>query len=465
MTRIVETFSPQELARVVGGELVHTGRERLGPVSTDTRSVRAGDTFFALVGERFDAHDFLQKAVLAEAGCLVVERAVGEVAPGCAVVRVDNTTWALGELARAVLERRRAMGDGFDVVGVTGSNGKTTTKEMLRAVLSERGPILATKGNFNNDIGLPLTVFELEERHERAVLEMGMNAPGEIERLCEIARPEVRVLTSVAEAHLEGLGSVAGVARAKGEMFASGAGARWVTTRAVLDAHYSMWADDGRWVLVGAGEAVEMLGWSGSDLGMRVRYRTRDLGELEVELPVLGAHNALNFGLVLAVLEERGGSVDEVVAGARRLAVPSGRLTAVRQPGGWLLLNDAYNANPSSMRAAFETVAGLVGAEKRLLVLGEMRELGEAEEALHAEVGAAAAAVGCRWLVCLGGALGRAMARGAREAGLPAERIVALDADGYEEAARVLRERCGEGDVVLLKGSRGARLERVLEVE
>jgi UDP-N-acetylmuramoyl-tripeptide--D-alanyl-D-alanine ligase len=461
-------FELDEVLAATRGELASLGhRTRFPGVNTDTRSLAEGELFLAIRGDSHDGHAFVAEADRRGAGAVVVEREHAERRLGCGVVVVRDTLAALGDLARQHRRRR-----GPRVVAVTGSNGKTTTKEMLAAVLEQEvgaGLVLRTLGTQNNLVGLPLTLLRLGEAERVVVLELGMNAPGEIYRLAEIAEPDVGVVTCVAPAHLEGLGSIHGVAEAKGELY------RRLRASAVAVAN----ADD-PWVAATAGAfpgrklpyaiAAEAL-----PDGTPVELRARDVvdhglegtafrlvveggGEVPVRLAVPGRHNVSNALAAAAAARALGVSLAAVRAGLEAFQPPGMRMEVMRLPNGVTVLNDAYNANPASMAAALRTLAASRG-RRRLAALGEMRELGAAAAAAHEALGGEAAAAGLDALFLLGPWAERVRA-GAEAAGLAAERIV-VAADHAELASRVLA-LCRPGDVLLLKGSRGAAMEEVL---
>ena len=426
-------------------------------VGTDSRSVKAGQLFVALHGERFDGNDFIEEVVARGAAGVICDEGRALARPGVAFFEVRDTLRALGDLAAA---HRRC----FDVpvVAITGSNGKTTTKNLLRSVLATAygGPdhVLATEGNLNNLIGMPLTLLTLARNHRAAILEMGMNAFGEIARLTEIAAPTLGLITCVAPAHLEGLGSIEGVARAKGELFAGLA----PTATAVVN------CDDAHVVRVAAG-----LGCRRQEYGAGRPVRAEDIrpdglrgirfglvipgASAPVRLPLLGRHNVGNAVAAAAAAVALGVGIDAIVAGLESAAPAPMRLSVERLPNGVDLINDAYNANPGSMRAALAALEGV--ADHCTVVLGEMRELGSGAAELHAEVGAAVARLGPRSF-CAVGPYAADYARGAIAAGMAGAAVtpVATNAAAAEAVATGWRS----GDAVLVKGSRGARMEEVV---
>ena len=434
-------------------------------VGTDSRSARAGDLFFCLRGDNFDGHDFIEAALAAGVVAVVCEQ--GRSLPGrsAAFLEVPDTLRALGDLAAA--HRRRFTPA---IVAVTGSNGKTTTKEMLRAILGEHfgaDHVLATQGNLNNLIGVPLTLFRLGAEHRAAVIEMGMNVPGEIARLVEITAPAVGLITCVASAHLEGLGSIEGVARAKGELFEGlppGATAIINADDPQVVAQASRFA--GRHVYFAAGQSDAGGGVAAVTAG-EIRCDRLDACSFElragavsarVELPVGGRHNVQNaLGAVAAALAI-GVPLATAASGLCKLVPPPMRLSTEQLANGVTVLNDVYNANPGSMLAALATL-GAADA-RSIVVLGEMRELGPGSAALHEQIGAAVAAI-APVLFCASGAFAEAFAEGARNAGLARERVRVCAR--HEDAAEAVAAAWRAGDAILIKGSRGAAMEHVVE--
>jgi UDP-N-acetylmuramoyl-tripeptide--D-alanyl-D-alanine ligase len=427
-------------------------------VSTDSRAIAAGDLFFCLRGPNFDAHDYLGAAAAGGAVAAVCERGRAGSAPaGLAILEVEDTLRALGDLA--AWHRR-----GFDgpVVGVTGSNGKTTTKEMLRAVLAAgfgAEAVLATRGNLNNLVGVPLTLFGLGPGHRAAVIEMGMNAPGEIARLAEIAAPTVGLITCVAEAHLEGLGSLDGIALAKGELFEG------LPEGAVAIVN----ADDAKVVEQAPRFAGRRLTF-GRDAEVRaeeIRCDRLDASSFllaaggdraPVALPLGGRHSVQNaLGAAAAGLAV-GVPLAAVARGLSAMTPPPMRMSVERLPNGVTLINDAYNANPGSLAAALATLGGL--DVRRLVVVGDMLELGPTSADLHRRAGAQAAAIAPR-LLCAYGRFAGDVAAGAVAAGLAAglSRVCA----GHEDAAEAVASVWLPGDVILVKGSRGSAMEKVAD--
>jgi UDP-N-acetylmuramoyl-tripeptide--D-alanyl-D-alanine ligase len=451
-----------EIIDATGGTLVSGDRESSARgLETDTRAMRPGGLFVALRGENFDANDFLGEAVAAGAAVIVCARgragAVARTGGTAAFIEVDDTLHALGDVAA----RHRRSFD-ITVAAVTGSNGKTTTKEILRAIMTEvhgADAVLANEGNLNNLVGLPLTLAKITAGHRVAVVEMGMNAPGEIARLTEIAAPDVGVITCVGSAHLEGLGSIEGIAAAKGELFA-GLAPSAVAVVNVDDPHVLRQAErfTGRTVSFGSGadvaaENVEPLSVDATRFELSVAGVRHT-----VELSLGGRHNVSNALAAAACAYALGVESGAIAAALGRVVPPPMRLAHELLPNGVEVINDCYNANPSSLAAAMAMVAETVPG-RRIVVLGDMLELGAAADDLHVQAGLGAALLD-PVLVCALGERAERVAAGAREGGLDREVIVAATHEqAADEVARVWRA----GDTVLVKGSRGATMERVVE--
>lgn len=441
-----------DIAQAVGGYLVGPDQAADG-VSTDSRQVAAGSLFVALKGERFDAHDFLVDVQRAQpAGLLVADSS--KVPAGASAVVVDDTRLALGRLAGAWRARFA-----IPLIGITGSNGKTTTKEMVAAILRAsygEEAVLATQGNFNNDIGLPLTLLGLNAGHAAAVIEMGMNHPGEIAYLTRIARPTAAVVTNAQRAHLEGMGDLQEVAREKGSIF-EGLLPQGVAAIA-LDSPYAE-----LWTAMAAGYA--QLGFSSQGAvaagvwarieqrGLAVRMTLQQAGnEVVVDLHVPGEHNARNALAAAAVCLAAGVSLAEVQAGLSSFRGVKGRLQTFALEGGAILLDDTYNANPDSVRAGIDVLAATVG--RKILVLGDMGEIGDASAQCHDEVGGYAKSQGVDALLTLG------------ESSQVASRAFGEGAQHFKQVdslLTVLRKKMTADTTVLVKGSRFMKMERISE--
>jgi UDP-N-acetylmuramoyl-tripeptide--D-alanyl-D-alanine ligase len=455
----VPAFSAADIARVTSGRLLRSSHRPIRGGAVDSRRVEAGQAFVALPGERTDGHEFLDRAAAAGAGALIVSRppdaAILEALGDVTVVLVADGLRALGALAAAWRRRFSPV-----VVGITGSIAKTSTKEAVGTVLSRRFTTLRSEGNQNNEIGLPLTLLRLGPEHEAAVLEMGMYTGGEIADLAAMAAPHIGVVTAVQPVHLSRIGTIEGVARAKAELVE----ALPSDGTAVLN------ADDPRVAKMAASTAARVMTYGfhpGADIGAEnvvsagaggMRFTLRAAGTRRpVTTPVLGRHGVHNGLAAAAVGLAVGCTFDEIAAGlAEGWSAPHrDRLVAA---GDVTILDDSYNASPRSVIAALDLLATLP-ARRRVAVLGEMLELGDARESGHREVGRAAAGV-VELLIVVGAGAG-ALADEAIDAGLPADRVLrAVDA---EAALDLLRPRQRVGDTILVKGSRGIALDRLVE--
>lgn len=469
-------FTGEDLAAATGGVILRRGRRKtaLG-VSIDSRRVAPGELFVPIVGQRHDAHAFLPQALARGAAALLVQRDrlagwdLGA-AQDAWVIGVEDTTRALGDLA--AFHRGR-----FDIplVAVTGSSGKTTTKDMVAAILGGRTRVHKSEGNLNNLYGLPLSLFRLESRDRASVVELGMSRPGEIRRLAEIARPFVGVITNVGSVHLEFLKTVARVREAKAElaeeMAERGEG---VMVLNADDAHclevatrfYARLA--GRVVLFGRiaaadVQATDVLSLRGDGTTFTLRMGTE---RRAVRLRAPGEHNVSNALAAAAAAWVLGRSADDVAAGLADFRPAPMRMEVLDFPGGLHVVNDAYNANPDSMAAALETFAGLANGGRSVAVLGDMLELGGRSASAHRSVGAVIARLArgpsgrIDHLLVLG-ERARWMAQEAVKRGLSRGRVTVCETHGA--AARWLRRHARPGDWVLVKGSRGMGMERVLD--
>ncbi len=442
-------WSLSQIAAAVHGRLVGADVTVEG-VSTDTRAIAKGALFIALAGERFDAHDFLEQAVAAGAGALLVADA-GKLPAGVSAVVVDDTRLALGRLA-AAWRARFAL----PVIAVTGSNGKTTTKEMIAAILkvAHGAAVLSTRGNLNNDIGLPLTLLGLSAAHRAAVIEMGMNHPGEIAYLAPIGAPTVALVTNAQRAHLEGMGDLDEVAREKGAIF-SGLPAEGV---AVINADDSY---AGYWRGVAAGRPVRSFAIDGAaDVVGKVRQHGLETaidlsapeGEVHIALRIPGRHNAGNAVAAAAACLAAGVPLAAVAAGLESFSGVKGRLQRRAGKLGAEILDDTYNANPDSVRAGIDVLASTIG--RKLLVLGDMGEIGEACAQYHDEIGGYAKSQGVDLLF----ALGEATKAAVRNFGDGARHFCHVD-----KLIAAAEKELGPETTVLVKGSRFMKMERVAD--
>jgi UDP-N-acetylmuramoyl-tripeptide--D-alanyl-D-alanine ligase len=445
-------------ARVLRGD----GAARVQGVFTDTRKPERGALFVALVGENYDGSAYA--AAAAEAGAaavLVQERSAAKVAaelsPGAALLAARDTGRALALLAQAWRGQQREL----QVIAITGSAGKTSTKELVAATLCRAGATLRTEGNFNNEIGVPLTLLGLGPQHRFAVIECGMNHLGEIARLAAYADPDVALVTNVGPVHLEGTGSVDGVAHAKGELFHAlrpdgVAVANADDPRVLAQARLS----HRRLLTFGASVGSDARLISAHHGGPGLRVEIQMLGKVHLaELQLIGTHNGHNACAAAAAGLALGLSPETIVQGLGDARTPGRRMRPVQLPGGGLLIDDCYNANPGSVKAALLTLTHLARRKGRAIaVLGDMLELGPTELDLHRDVGRFAAGAGLSLLVCFG-SRARAIGEGAIEGGIRPANVAFTDDPA--RAAELVREHRLPDDVVLVKGSRGMKMERI----
>ncbi len=426
--------------RLLGNDAEITG------VAMDTRRLQPGDLFVAIKGERVDGHDYLAEAAARGAVAALVTRHVDSELPQ---VLVDDTTLALGDLASAVRAQRRVR-----VVGITGSNGKTTVKTLAASILSRHGRTHVSAGNYNNELGLPLSLLAMPQDTDYAVFEMGAGKPGDIAYLAAIARPDIGLVTLIAPAHLERMGSIEGVAETKGAIYQA-LPADGVAIVNADDSFASFFAG-----LAGTRKVLRFGLDQPADVGAEIIEQRADgsrfvlrtpTGHAEVALPLPGRHNIANALAATAIALALEVPLNTIVSGLEQVPGVAGRLRREVMAGGWTVIDDSYNANPSSMAAAIDTL--LLAAGERWLVLGDMAELGPQAAALHAAVGTLARERGVDRLFAVG-PLGLAT-------------VEAFGAQGahFEDKATLiaaLQAQLHEGVTCLVKGSRSAGMEQVV---
>jgi UDP-N-acetylmuramoyl-tripeptide--D-alanyl-D-alanine ligase len=447
------------VAEATGGRLASGAADRVcHSVSIDSRTIEPGALFIALRGDRFDGHDFVGDAIRRGAAAVLVSRAPGA-ADGAAVIAVGDTLRALHDLARAV--RRRS---GAQVVAITGSAGKTTTKEVTAAFLSARYRVFRNQGNLNNHIGLPLSLLELRHGPEIAVVELGMNHPGEIRTLIGIAEPDLRVWTNVGDAHIGFFGTRAAVARAKAEVLEGATADTRLVANAddpLVMAHVGGFP--GRLITFGEQARADVRATAVADHGFdgtecvvetaagRLALAVTLPGRAQLQNVLAAVAVALEFGVPPAAIESRAADLRPV----RR------RGASTTTAGGVRVVDDSYNASPAAVRSMLLALAATRTTGRRLAVLGEMLELGGQARALHEDCGAAAAAARVDELVVVGGAAADGVADAARAAGMPADRVHRFATSA--EAADAVADLAGPGDLVLVKGSRGTRTDVIVD--
>lgn len=449
-------FTIDEIAAITSGSIHGVRSGGVTAVSTDSRTVMPGELFIPLIGDRFDGHDFIK--MVADKGVTTVlakENRLTELPQNLTVITVADTLHALGDLAAAYRGRFSAR-----IFGITGSNGKTTTKEMLASILEQTGPGLKTQGNLNNLIGLPQMLFRLKKEHIWAVLEMGMSEPGEIDRLAEIAAPEIGVVLNAFPAHLETMGSVENVAKAKGELL----------LRIARDGVAIVNADDR---LISAqpsptgvqrlsfgirngdlrASSIESLGKDGQKLILHL-----DAKEYPLKLKAYGIHAVYNALAAAAAAHAAGVSPELICRGLENFR-PFDKRFALEELSGLILIDDSYNANPASMAAALTTLGELKGRKRAFVALGDMLEMGGDELEMHYSLGIQAAKVADK--LYLLGELTSETAKGALVGGMKQTDIISIS--DHAEAVDDIIKQAEEGDFILVKGSRGMKMDKVAE--
>ena len=450
--------------KATGGKLLGEAKKKtFCGISTDSRTLRPGELFVALVGENFDGHQFVaQAANSGAAGGLVALRSaeILEAEPRqITVIGVTDTLRAFGDLASFWRSHHPVP-----MVAITGSNGKTTTKEMVAAILSRSWKVLKNYGTFNNLVGVPLTLLQLDRTHEAAVIEMGMNQPGEIERLTEIVQPNVGMITNIQPAHLEGLKDLASIQAAKGALFRGMATTGTIVVNQddprVLDEASSFLGRQVRFSSKGDPAEVSLarvlsMNGEGSRFLLRLAKEI-----LEIHLPVLGLHHIKNAVAAAAVAWALNLPVSTIGAALADFHPVDKRMEVLTLPGEIRIINDTYNANPGSMAAALETLMQVKQQGRAFAALGDMLEMGEKSASLHRQVGRIAAKEGVDHLLAMGKQASHLLA-GAAEAGMTRDQL--FEAGSHEEIATLIQSLMAAGDWLLVKGSRGMQMEKVVE--
>lgn len=446
-----------QAAQILGGTLIGPD-VKFDAVSTDSRAIARGDLFIALRGEHFDGFEFAEKSIADGAAAALVNadsyrKNTAHLTPQSSLLVVEDTRLALGKLAAHWRKQFT-----IPLIGITGSNGKTSVKEMLASILREQtgdaDAVLATKGNLNNDIGMPLTLLKLHAGHRYAVIEMGMNHPGEIDYLTRIACPDVALVNNATSAHLAGLGTVEAVAHAKGEIFA-GLSGQGVAVINADDDYAQLWRDavkTNRIVDFGLdGRASVRANWRAQGFGVQMEVATPQ-GEFTAELQVPGVHNVRNALAATAAAIAVNVPLPTIAAGLKKFGGVAGRLQRKAALHGAVLIDDTYNANPASLRAAMKVLAQAQG--KKILVLGDMGELGADAPRFHAEIGAEAHSLGIQKLLALGDLSTYAV----DEFGAGATHFKRI-----EDLFACLEQHLDSDSTVLVKGSRFMKMERVVQ--
>ncbi|MBQ6298728.1 MAG: UDP-N-acetylmuramoyl-tripeptide--D-alanyl-D-alanine ligase [Selenomonadaceae bacterium] len=452
----MDKLSLKEVALVTGAEANSDAEIFFEGVSTDSRKIQSGELFVALKGENCNGESFAKDALKKGAAAILVSKTAKRVPEGV-VLKVEDTLTAYRQIAGAWRDRFQ-----IPIVAVTGSNGKTTTKDLTAAALNGLGHVQKTSGNFNNEVGVPMTLLELKDKHKAAVVEIGMRGLGQIETLAQVVKPMIGIVTNVSEAHIELLGSIENIAKAKGELVEAIQAGGTI----ILNADNRHTADMKNL----AGEGVKVLTYSlenetadfvakniliGSvSTEFILSFRGR---EYDFEISMLGRHNVSNALAAIAAGYACGLKVPEVQRGFSTLTTTKMRYEVIRRDG-LTIINDAYNASPASMRAAIHTTSEVYDG-RLIAVLGDMLELGEISETVHREIGAELVEHKFDTLITLG-ELGKFIAEGAREAGL--ENVYTFDT--HEDAAKKILEIVRDGDTILFKASHVMHMEKIIEL-
>ena len=452
----MEILSLDEIVKAVCGRIISGDTDtKIRGISTDSRTIKPGDLFFALKGERCDGHQYITHAMNTGAVGAVIsnEFKIEPEHKNFSVIRVKDTTTALGDLARYYRQKLNTT-----IIGITGSNGKTTTKEMTYHLLSHFGPTAKSQKSFNNFVGVPVTIFEIENRHRYGVLEMGTNAPGEIRRLSEIGVPDVAVIVNISKTHLEGLKSIEGVARAKAEILEN-----------LSKGGVFVYNVDNPWCAKIArcfkGETV------GFGFSSQAHIRCTDVkkkdkgyvfelnGHLNIPLPIPGYHNITNCLASFAICKALGHDICCVKDAFSSFKLPSMRIEQQRI-GNITIINDAYNANPESVRAALQYLSEIDEEGRKVFVCGDMLELGNESAQLHKEIGETVSClnIDLLWTV---GKYASEIAKAAKSSGTPERQVISFQ-DVSDITSTEMNE-IRENDIVLIKGSRGMHMENIIE--
>jgi UDP-N-acetylmuramoyl-tripeptide--D-alanyl-D-alanine ligase len=444
-------FTLNEICLATGGKLVTGANCSFFGICTDSRKIELGQLFIALMGENFDGHQFIPVVIKQGAAGVLVSQTVA-LPDSFPVIKCDDTLKAFQDIA--AYHRQRFT---LPVIAITGSNGKTTTKDMLAAILGSQFQVLKTQANFNNEIGLPLTLLSLKPEHEVAVVEMGMRGLGQITALTRIARPTAGIVTTVGETHMELLGSRENIAKAKAELVETIDPQGFVVLNAD-NPYVAAMASKARCAVItfGLHEVSDVQGKNVQSSADGVSFECYYEGRcFAVHVPVLGEHNVMNALAALAAGFKLGMNEKDMVVGLKQF-VPSGMRMAIEKVGSYQVINDAYNASPASMLSALQTLVSFRSG-RTVAVLGDMFELGELAEQAHGDIGKTAAQLGVDLIVTVG-KLGRLIAEGARISGHKA----VFACPNQAEALHVLHEQLVRGDVILIKGSRGMKMEQLI---
>lgn len=458
----MEDLYIHEVVQAINGDLLHGDPDsKVTGVSIDTRSLKTGDLFFALQGENSDGHRFIGAALDSGAvGLVVSDKSAVPIDCNAAVIVVDDPLWAFGDLAKYYRSK-------FDVkvIGITGSVGKTMTKEMTASIMERKWNVLKNTMNFNNEIGVPLTLFQLNRDHQVVVLEMAMRGLEEIRRLASIAKPCIGVITNIGLSHIERLGSQGAIADAKSELL-SELPPDGIAVLNAEDGYFPVLQNryDGRVISFGSCKEADVA-------GARIKLTKhgcysfvillKDGGAVEVSMPVLGQHNVYNALAAAAAAYGMGLDLDTIRDGLENFSQPVMRMEFVKSRAGYAVLNDCYNASPASMIAALRTLNTITGYRRKIAVLGDMLELGDYAPKAHKDIGGLLKQNGIDVLITVG-ELAAHIAEGALSAGISKNSIKSYP--NSRDAAAALKGYVKDGDAVLVKGSRGIHMEEIVRV-
>lgn len=457
----MEPISVDIICRWTNGKLISdTWHAQVKGVSTDTRTINQGDLFVPIKGENFDGYNFLTEAVAKGAAGVLIEKGKGSPqfhAVKYFAIQVKDTKRALGDIAKSYRSRFN-----IPIIAITGSNGKTTVKEIAASILSQSYTVLKNEGNLNNEIGLPLTLFQLEKKHQIVVIELGMSALGEIQRLSEIAQPSIGVVTNVAEAHLEFFKSLDEVATAKAELVKSLSKQHTIVLN-IDDPRVARFArlTKAKVVTFGIQNKADFqatdISFNQDKLRLEFRLITPN-GEKLVFIPIIGMHHVYNAIAAVAAVWNLIPNLDLIAQGLTNVKPPKMRMELV-EIDGITIINDAYNANPKSMQAALQTLVEMKSSGRKIAVLGTMRELGEIAIAAHQQIGTMVASLNLDYLITVG-ELGHHIANGAKQAGMNQTQVHEYESN--QAVAEFLVGLVQSGDLILIKASRKIKLDEIV---
>lgn len=449
-------FTIEEVVNATQGIIKKVKASKFNGVFTDTRKIQKGALFVALQGDKFDGHNFLENAISNGASGVIVSKKYSESELeqlDTTVIKVQDTLTAYQDLAKA--HRKKFS---IPVIAITGSNGKTTTKDLTAAILSSKFNVLKTQANFNNEIGLPLTLLQMSSIHDVAVVEMGMRGFEQIRQLAKVAQPTIGIVTNVGETHMELLGSIENIALAKAELVEEMDAQGFV----ILNGDNSYVKDmqnkvKGDFILFGCGDYCNLKATNIETNDECTKFSCIYMGKTEAfTLPMVGRHNVYNALAAIAVAQYLDLTADEVRCGLSNFAA-SGMRLAVTRVRNYTVINDAYNASPMSMMAAIDTLRE-VAKERSVAVLGDMLELGDVSEASHQKVGQKLVQAGVNIVVALG-EMSKWIVEEAQKGG-----VVAIHCKSHDEVAAVLKNLLKAEDTILFKGSRGMQMEKVIDL-